>query len=262
MPRSNGPTPTTSLWTSIPDPDGRFSTGIPDFDRLLGGGVPRGSTTLFRLDETVGLEDLDLILFPTLLNMLYHSRGLIAVLPSRDSPRDFRARLTRFVTRRRFDSRARICDYAGEDEGAPYVVHLAGKQFRSLGARPSPKEREAALAKMIAAERAARGSGGKPFAELTAFEVFETLLGADAALQLFYHGVKRTRTLGNLGIGVLGPGLGVSAGVRRMADHEIELRRDEVGLIVRGVRPEFPRHVATVDPDRGAPHVTFTPRPG
>jgi predicted ATP-dependent serine protease len=54
----------------MPDPEGRYSTGIGDFDRLLGGGFQRGSLALLSLDETVGLEDLDLLLFPALLNML------------------------------------------------------------------------------------------------------------------------------------------------------------------------------------------------
>jgi predicted ATP-dependent serine protease len=92
-------------WKPILDPEGRYSSGIPDFDRLLGGGFQWGSTALISMDESVGLEDLDLLLFPTFLNNLYQSRGMIAVLPSRDSPHDFRARLTRFVTRRRFDTR-------------------------------------------------------------------------------------------------------------------------------------------------------------
>jgi len=55
--------PTGDGWEPIPDPDGRYSSGIPDFDRLLGGGFQRGSLALFSLDETVGTEDLDLLLF-------------------------------------------------------------------------------------------------------------------------------------------------------------------------------------------------------
>ena len=50
-----------SGWNPIPDPEGRYSTGVIDFDRLLGGGLPRGSLALFAMDESVGLEDLDLL---------------------------------------------------------------------------------------------------------------------------------------------------------------------------------------------------------
>jgi GvpD gas vesicle protein len=246
-------------WKPIPDPEGRFSTGILDLDRLLGGGLPRGSTTLLTLDASVGIEDLDLVLFPMLLNMLYQSRGVVAVLPARDSPRGFRSRLTRHMTRRRFDSRVRVCDYVGEDEGAPYVVSLRPKAF-DLDGR-TRKARAAALAKMVAAEKVAQGSGHKPFVELTAFEVFETLMGADEALKSYYFGLKRTRSLGNLGIGILGPGLACAAGVQRMVDREIALHRDEVGLVIRGVHPEFTSHVVAADPATGAPHATLVPRP-
>ncbi len=248
-------------WKPIPDPEGCYSTGIADLDRLLGGGFHRGSTALLSMDESVGVADLDLLLFPTFLNILYQSRGIVAILPSRDSPHDFRARLTRFVTRRRFDSRVRICDYAGEDEGSPYVVSLNSGGWGPKGRSRSPKEKERALAKMVDAEKAVRGSRKKTFLELTAFEVFDTLIGSEEATRLFFHGVKRTRQLGNLGIGLLGPDLGCAAGVRRMADTEFELHRDDVGLIVRGVRPSFPSHVVTTDFGAGPPHVAFVPGP-
>jgi len=241
-------------WEPFLDPDGRFSSGIPDFDRLLGGGFRRGSLALFTMDESVGLEDLDLLLFPTYLNFLYRSRGILAVLPSRDSPHDFRARLTRFATRRRFDTRVRVVDYIGEDHGLSYVVNLAD-------AEANPLQKKAAVAKVEAAERQVQGHRKHPFIELHAFEVFDTLMGSEKALKMWYYGVKRARHMNNLVLGLLGPGLGSAAGVRRMADTEFALRRDEVGLLIRGVRPSFSSFVVIEDPAAGAPHVAFVPRP-
>ncbi len=248
-------------WKPVPNPEGRYSTGIPAFDRLLGGGLSRGSTALFCLDATVRNEDLDLLLFPTYLNALYHSQGIIAILPARDAPHQFRARMTRFVTRRRFDSRVRIVDYVGEDEGRPYVVTLRATLPGTGSPKPSEKEAKAKIAKLVAAERVVQGNRGRPFVEITAFEIFETLMGPDRASQMFFHGLKRTRVLGNLGIGLLGPGLGCAAAVRRMTDVEFELHRDEVGLTIRGVHPAFSSHVVTIDPTSGAPHVAFVPGP-
>jgi hypothetical protein len=239
-------------WRPVPDSEGHYSTGIPDFDRLLGGGFRRGSYALYTIDETVGTEDLDLLLFPTFLNVLYQSRGIIAMLPSRDSPHDFRTRLTRYVTRRRFDSRVRIPEYVGEDEGPPYVVSLDIS---------GPKARDRATAKMVEAEKAVRGGRKKSFLEFTAFEIFDTLMGSEGATKLFFHGIKRTRMMENLGIGLLGPGLGCAASVRRMADTEFELHRDAVGLVIRGVRPSFSSHLVTDDLRGGPPHVAFVPRP-
>ncbi len=258
MRNSGSPAKTTATeWQPIPDPEGQYSSGIADFDRLLGGGFKQGSMALFGLDATVGLDDLDLLLFPTFLNFLYHSRGILSILPSRDSPHEFRSRLTRYVTRRRFDTRVRICDYVGEDEKAPYVVDIKTE----YGEKPDPRRRKQAVARVEEAEKAVRGNRGKTFLEFCAFEVFDTLLGGEKATEAFFYGVKRARQRKNLVIGLLGPGLACAAGVRRMADTEFELRRDDVGLIVRGIRPSFPGLVVTEDAAGRAPHVAFVPRP-
>lgn len=251
----------TKPWKAVPDPQGRFSTGIPDFDELLKGGFKRGSTSLFTIDETVEVEDLDLLLFPAYLNGLYQSRGIVAVIPARDSPHDFRSRLTRYVTRRRFDSRVRIFDYVGEDQGLSYVVNVCDTEAGPAHPRKDPRANRRALENAVAAERAAQGGRRKPFTEITAFEVFETLMGSENALKMFYQAIKRSRQLGNLGIGILSPGLVCAAGVRRMADAEFALHREEVGLIVRGIRPQFTSHVVVRDPVRGLPHVAFVPQP-
>ena len=250
-----------SGWKPIHDPDGFYSSGIPDFDRLLGGGFARGSLALFSLDESVGLDDLDLLLFPTYLNFLYQSRGMIAVLPARDSPHAFRARLTQFATRRRFDSRVRVVDYVGEDEGLSYVVNIPGSRPDPYQKSRSVKETRKAIGQMEEAERAVQGGRKNPFIELTAFEVFDTLMGTEKALKMFYYGVKRARLLGNLAIGLLGPGVGCAAGIRRMADSEFALRRDEVGLLIRGLHPSSTTFLVTPDRASGHPHVAFVPRP-
>jgi hypothetical protein len=130
------------------------------------------------------------------------------------------------------------------------------------GVRPaSEKEKKAAIAKMVAAEKAAAGSRSKPFLEFYALEVTETLMGPDQAARMFFHGAKRSRAIGNLLITPLAPGLATAVAARRLADSEIELHHDDVGLIVRGIRPSFPGHVVTIDNVAGPPHVAFVPRP-
>jgi hypothetical protein len=247
-------------WKPAVDPDGTYSSGIADFDQLIGGGYRKGTVALVSWDETVGTEDLDLLLFPTILNMLYHSRGLIAVLPARDSPHGFRERLTRYVTRRRFDSRVRVVDYAGEDEGLSYVVTITGKAMGSMEKQPE-KEKKAAVAKLVEAERAVAGNRKHPFLELYSLDVMETLMGPEEAATMFFHGAKRSRYMGNLLIALLGPGLGSAVAARKLADNEFQLHHDDVGLVVRGTRPPFPGHVVTTDTAKGPPHVLLVPRP-
>ena len=247
-------------WSALRDPDGQFSSGIPDLDRVIGGGFRQGSFALLDLDETVDTADLDLLLFPTILNMLYHSRGVITVLPSRDSPAAFRARLTEYVTRRRFDARVRIVDYVGEAARAPYVVHLQVPRSGGGDAKArAATQRE--VAKMVAAEAAVQGGRKKAYLELSAFEIPDTEVGPEVTARMVFHGVKRSREAGNLVVGLLAPGVGASAAIRRMADTELALHREDVGLTVRGLRPRFGTHLVLPDPSLGPPHVVLVPGP-
>lgn len=241
-----------SEWTPVDDRPGRYSSGIPDFDGLLDGGFRQGSLALFELDEHVATEELDRLLAPTLLNFLHHSRGIIAVLPARDSPAGFRQRLLRHTSRRRFDSRVRVVDYVGESDPAPYVVDLTRAT--------DPKRAKVLMARMAAAERAAQGVRGKSFLELNAFEILETIAGPETAARMYLHGIKRARAVSNLVIGLLRPGLKIAEAVRAMADVELSLSVEEVGLVLRGIQPRFPAHVVVVDRALGAPHVGFEPR--
>ena len=249
------------MWNPIPDSDDRFSTGIMDFDRLLGGGFRRGSMALFHFDGTTGPVDRELLLTPTLLNFLRQSNGIIAVLPSRESPHEFRSRLTRWVSRRLFDTRVRVVDYIGEDPEAPYVVDLRGTGVPKGSAKSKKTDRAAHMEKMAKAETAARGARSRMFVELIAFEIMDMIVGSETASRMFLHGIKRTRAVGNLCLGILRPGVGCSDAVRGMADVEVTLHRGELGLELRGVRPAFPAHLVVPDPKQGDPHVAFLPAP-
>jgi len=245
-------------WKPVADPDGRFSSGIPDLDRLLGGGFRRGSFALFNTDASVASEDLHLLWTPIWINFLHQSRGIIAVLPARESPASFRSAVLAHVSRRLFDSRVRIVDYVGEDDDAPYVVSLRGLSGPPRGSRKAAME---GMRKMEAAAKAAGGSRGRPFLEFTALEILETIAGPEGASRMYLFGVKRTRAVGNLGIAVARPGLQIVDGVRSMMDYEFGLRRTELGLEISGVRPSFSAHVVVLDRPRGGPHVALVPSP-
>jgi hypothetical protein len=252
-------------WTPTPDTTERFSTGIPDLDRLTGGGYLRGAMTLFEVDGAIEPGDRALVMTPTYLNFLYQSRGVLAVLPARESPHDFRAHLTQWVSRRRFDTRVRIVDYIGEDEELPYVVSLksSARHRRGNGRQKTPadeaRDAKGDMAKMDVAEKAVRGARTKPFMETVAFEIGDMLFGPEVATRMFFHGIKRSRIVGNLALGILRPGVGCAEAVRGMADIVVALGRNELGVTVRGIRPTFPLHLAVINPRLGAPHVSFLP---
>ncbi|MCI4320825.1 MAG: hypothetical protein L3K18_04265 [Thermoplasmata archaeon] len=261
MTRSGSSPASPAPWSPISDPAERFSTGTPEFDRLLGGGFPRGGLALFEVAHSVSPADRNLLLTPTLLNFLYQSRGVLAVLSSRESPAGFRADLTRWVSRRRFDTRVRVVVYAGqEDAETPYVVDLS-QRYGNQGPRKEgqDKRNRKHMAMMVTAEKAVRGVRSKPFVEMISFEIADMLFGSEVASRMFFHGVKRARMVGNLVVGILRPGVGCAQAVRGMADVTLGLERTELGLLVKGIRPSFPAHLVVVDPRRGPPHVAFLP---
>ena len=70
---------------------------------------------------------------------------------------------------------------------------------------------------MVTAEKAVAGPDRKPFLEYTAFDTFESLMGDQVAIRMYFQGVSRTKHVGNLGIGLLKPGL---ARVERDPEHD------------------------------------------
>ncbi len=245
-------------WDVVPDTDGRFSTGTRDFDRILDGGFRRGSFALFNVDSNIGPPELNLLLAPTWLNFLHQSRGLLAVLPARDSPAEFRRYALQFTTRRLFDSRVRIVDYIGEADPAPYVVPLR----EANRAKAPAKDRQVAMGRMADAEKAVAGARGRPFLEMNALEVMDTLVGPETASRMLFHGIKRTRAVGNLGVAIARPGLGCVETARGLVDYEFQLTRSSLGLEIRGRRPEFPPHLVVPDRRHGPPRLEFVPPPG
>ncbi|MCI4331518.1 MAG: hypothetical protein L3K19_06695 [Thermoplasmata archaeon] len=258
MPGQPAPKTSPNQWTAIADPADRYSTGIPAFDRLIGGGFGRGTYNLIHTDETIEPADRRLFMTPMFLNFLYQSRGIMAVLPARESPHDFRAHLTRWVTRRRFDTRVRIVDYVGEDSEAPYVVPLRISN-RVESTRRTDALRTKQIKQMVEAERAVQGARKRPFIEMVSIEILETVAGPETAARMLLHGTKRGRMVGNLVLGLLRPGLHCADGARSMADTELALHRDEIGLTVRGIRPAFSSHLVVADLAKGVPHVALVP---
>ncbi|MGA7923659.1 MAG: gas vesicle protein GvpD P-loop domain-containing protein [Thermoplasmata archaeon] len=234
-------------WQPSNDPDKFYSTGIPDFDALLGGGFRRGSFNAFEADVNVGIDDYYMLFTPTFLNFLAHSRGVLAVLAAGESPGKLRDTLIRHVPAHVFDSRVRIADYAANESEEAYVVAMA-----RYG-------REEALRSMTQAEKAAGGPERKPFIEYMAFDTLESLMGDQAAIRLYFHGVQRAKLVGNLGIGLLKPGLLASSEILNMMDTYFRIINIDNAPCIYGIRPRTTIYALSYDEEKGAPYARLTP---
>jgi len=244
--RTSGLAP-TGAWKPIVDPDRFYSTGIPDFDTLLGGGFRRGSFNAFEVDVNVGIDDYYMLFTPTFLNFLSQGRGIIAVLAAGESPDKLRETLVRHIPANQFDTRVRIPDYAANETEEPYILPMA-----RFG-------RDEALRAMVTAEKAVGGPDRKPFIEYTAFDTFESLMGDQVAIRMYFHGVRRTKLVGNLGIGLLKPGLLVSSEILNMMDTYFRIINIDNAPCIYGIRPRTTIYAISVDSSKGAPHAVLTP---
>jgi len=237
----------TGAWKPVTDPERYYSTGIPDFDKLLGGGFKRGSFNAFEVDVNVGIDDYYMLLTPTFLNFLSQGRGIIAVLAAGESPEKLRDTLVRHVPPNQFDTRVRIPDYTASETEDPYILPMS-----RLG-------RDEAVRAMVTAEKAVSGPDRKPFIEYTAFDTFESLMGDQVAIRLYFQGVSRTKHVGNLGIGVLKPGLLVSSEILNMMDTYFRIINVDNAPCIYGIRPRTTIHAISPDPTKGPPHAVLTP---
>ena len=238
---------TATAWAARPDPDRYYSTGIPDFDTLLGGGLRRGSFNAFEVDVNVGVDDYYMLFTPTFLNFLGQGRGMIAVLAAGESPEKLRESLVRYVPTHHFDTRVRIPDYTISETEEPYILPMA-----RFG-------RDEAMRAMVTAEKAAAGPDRKPFIEYMAFDTFESLMGDQVAIRMYFSGVSRTKHVGNLGIGLLKPGLLVSSEILNMMDTYFRIINIDNAPCIYGIRPRTTIYAISPDPEKGAPHAVLTP---
>ncbi len=244
MPNGKG---SAASWTATPDPDRYYSTGIPDFDALLGGGLRRGSFNAFEVDVNVGVDDYYMLFTPTFLNFLGQGRGMIAVLAAGESPEKLREALVKYVPPHHFDTRVRIPDYTISETEDPYILPMA-----RFG-------RDEAMRAMVTAEKAAAGPDRKPFIEYMAFDTFESLMGDQVAIRMYFSGVSRTKHVGNLGIGLLKPGLLVSSEILNMMDTYFRIVNIDNAPCIYGIRPRTTIYAISPDPEKGSPHAVLTP---
>ncbi|MCI4348706.1 MAG: hypothetical protein L3J93_00580 [Thermoplasmata archaeon] len=240
-------TASPSVWRPVSDPERFYSTGIPDFDRLLEGGFRRGSFNAFEIDMNVGIDDYYMLFTPTFLNFLTQSRGIIAVLAAGESPEKLRDTLVRQTAPNVFDQRVRIVDYTASETEESYIVPMA-----HYG-------REEATQVMVTAEKAVRGPQQKPFLEYTSFDTLESLMGDQVAIRMYFHGVRRTKLVGNLGIGLLKPGLLVASEILNMMDTYFRVTNIDNAPCIYGIRPRTTIYSISYDPQAGSPHAKLTP---
>ncbi len=249
MPRFKANGTASHAWGTVADTPSHFSTGVAAFDNLLGGGYRRGSYNAFDIDINVSIDDYYMLFVPTMLNFLSQGRGIMGVLAGGESPERLRETVVAHIPPNTFDGRVRIIDYTATESSASYILPMGRVSSRADAQRAYEE-----------VERAVRGDGQKqPYIEYTAFDTLEYQQGDQPAITGLFQAVQRTKMLGNLGIGVLKPGLMVSSEIINMMDTYFRVIDIDNTPCIYGIRPRTLVYAMGIDEKEGFPHVTLTP---
>jgi hypothetical protein len=242
-------------WVYIPDGKRTYSTGIEDFDAITGGGFGKGTYNAFEIGEGVSKDEYYTVLRPIFLNFLAQKRGMISILPGGEAPDLFREDLTTHISDPSiFDNLVRIADYFAVNSDKKYIMPLR---------KGSTEE---ALKIWRDGEQAARGIGtystthaGNPYIEYTGFDSLEYIQGESPAIKGLLAGVVRTKISGDLGIGMLKPGLKVTKEIFNMMDTYFKIVDIGHTPCIYGIKPKTRIYAITKDEKKGYPYVSFIP---
>jgi len=234
-------------WTPLADPTGHFSTGIGALDEILGGGFREGSYNVIEGGENVSIEEFNLILRCIIMNFISHDRGMIAVMTGGVPPEIMREDISRFIGEDNFDTHVRVADYFLLETDKPYIMALG------------MKKKEDGMRIWMENLSALRGTQNKPLLDFTGFDTVEYLKGGDVAIKDLFSGVGRIKISGDLGVGIIRPGLKLKQEIMNMADTYFKIVDINKYPCIYGIKPKTMIYAIVTDEKKGFPNVTLVP---
>ncbi|MFA5772250.1 MAG: gas vesicle protein GvpD P-loop domain-containing protein [Thermoplasmata archaeon] len=260
-------------WQITQDRPDHFSTGSIDFDTILNGGYARGSYNVFEIDENVSNWAFMTMIRPTILNFVAQQRGAMIVPIQGNSPEYVKKSLLPYIEEASFNNYARIISskfeaedktekikksidtiFSGEGKGhapidisQPYIIYSGD----------SVKDRMALWDSVFSL----LGKDTKqPILDFTSFDTLEYSIGGNAtvAIKEISEAIKKIRDEGNLGIGVLKPGLTVAQQVKNMADTHFRVAEIDGAYVIYGKKPRTNIYNIEIDASKGYPETKLT----
>jgi len=211
---------------------------------------------------------------PTILNFVAQQKGVMIVPIQGSSPESVKKSLLPYIEETAFNNYVRIISskfeaedktekikksidtiFSGEgkahapiDISQPYIIYSGA----------SVKDRMALWDSIFS--RLGRDTK-QPILDFTSFDTFEYSIGGNAtiAVKEISEAIKRIRDEGNLGIGVLKPGLTVAQQVKNMADTYFRVAEIDGTYVIYGKKPRTNIYNIEIDTAKGYPETKLIP---
>jgi KaiC/GvpD/RAD55 family RecA-like ATPase len=246
-------------WQPIPDSGNLLSTGSPDFDMILGGGFPRGTYAVFEASADVTVAEVRLITRGLVLNFIAQKRGAMIVPPGGVDSRELKAAIGPYTTKEAFDNYLRIHEQVEADLARasvpPYVVPITYDEGAG-----SEKELSVSSDAFFSSYKQLKArTGNQPILRSIAYDTLESSYARfpDKLLNEVGVAMMRTKSAGDLTVGIGRPTVSILAKVLGMVDWHLKLSKIDGVLLVQGVKPYTNIYAADCDISKGYPVMTL-----
>jgi KaiC/GvpD/RAD55 family RecA-like ATPase len=237
-------------WKPIDGPDGYFSTGNSDLDRLLGGGMPKGSTALIEIGNDVPYEIYSTLIKGATANFLGQGRSVMVVPIGGMDLNDFENTLYKYVGKEVFNEHLRIMERA-DAEGArdkPYVIPI---RFEDITHD---------LREWMRVYTRLRSKTGNPNLEIIGMDTQEARYGEDVYKEIISVSGEMAKREGNLILRFTRPGAeGITQRGINVSDIHLRLEERNGVTLLYGLKPATRMFVAEPVMVSGNIHLSLQP---
>ncbi|MEM2122101.1 MAG: ATPase domain-containing protein [Candidatus Bathyarchaeia archaeon] len=236
-----------SRFQPISDPRDKISTGSEDLDAMLGGGIPKGSSTLIAIAEKISAWEYQVLIDPIAANSIAQGRGVLYipsigvgggdVVDSISSYGFDEDEIHRFM---------RICEFHGHSPGKPYFFTVEAKDISvdfKVYAEVAEELEE---------------STGKPTLAVAGLDTLTAVYGEEACMKALSLGAARIFRGAALYLANPSPE-GPAEKFSPAMNIHLKLTREHGVLLLYGVKPRTSLYALDVDASKGYPMPRLTP---
>ncbi len=228
---------------------GIFSSGSENLDSLLMGGYPHGSFVLVELGQHVPAMGVSYILGPTIENFLSQDRGVISVIADGQTPDMAKDIYEKLVGEERIRNYVRLFKVRGieKEEEKPWLVIVDIERYEDY------------IQSWKKLYRSMRKQTEKAILVTCNWDSIEAGFRPEEVEKVATSQISLSKSSGDLNIGIVKPGLGITQKLRNMADVHLRIENIMGALMLYGERPRTEIYNIGLDVGYKHPHLKLTP---
>jgi KaiC/GvpD/RAD55 family RecA-like ATPase len=249
-------------WRPIPDSGELLSTGSPDIDTILGGGFPRGAYAVLEVSSDVTIAEVNLMTHGLILNFITQKRGAMMIPMQGVDSRQIKATFGQYTSDDIFDNYLRISEQVepnwSEQHVAPVAPFVVPIEYGE-GSGSEDELTASSDAFLSAYKQLKTLTRNQPVVRSIAYDSLETSYARfpDKLLNEVGMAMMRTRSAGDLTIGIARATVSILPKVQGMVDWHIKLSKTDEVLLVQGIKPYTNIYAADCDVSDGYPVMTL-----